>query len=245
MDNIYITNYFDDWKESQPSGKVRFINKVLEKLGLSIRCSRPRSTGWMTNVEQRMNMYHLADQVLFYGVDGDFVELGCHGGQSAALLRNIMNINGSDKALHVYDSFIGLPELTTEDGGTKIYHKGWGTVPEETLLSNFQRHNLQPPEIHVGYFEDTLPTELPEKIAFAHLDGDLYESIKESLEYVYPRLSKGAVCLIDDYCDPEAHDCWNELPGVKHACDEYLQDKPEEVVLLYSDKYTHGYFRKL
>jgi O-methyltransferase len=245
MDNIYITKLFDDWKESQTSKKVRFINKILEKLGMGIRCHRPKTTGWMTNVEQRMNMYHLANQVLFYGVSGDFVELGCHGGQSAALFRTIMNEFNSNKTLHVYDSFAGLPELSEEDGDTKLYHKGWGTVPEETLLANFRNHNLQPPEIHVGFFEDILPTRLPDEIAFAHLDGDLYDSIKVSLEYVYPKMSKGAICLIDDYCDPEAHDCWNELPGVKQACDEFLADKPEEVILLYSENYTHGYFRKL
>lgn len=245
MDNIFITNYFDDWKEQQPSKKLQFINWILKKLGLKFRCARPRVTGWMTNVEQRMNMFHLADQVLFYGVEGDFVELGCHAGQSAALLRKIMNDYDSDNTLHVYDSFAGLPELTAEDGNTTIYSKGWGTIPEEAVLSNFRQHNLQAPVVHVGFFEDTLPTGLPEKIAFAHLDGDLYESIKTSLEYVYPRLSKGAICLIDDYCDSDAHNCWNELPGVKNACDEFLQDKPEEVCLLYSDRHTHGFFRKL
>ena len=230
--------------EQKPSKKIQCINWALKKLGFKIRCARPRVTGWMTNVEQRMNMFHLADQVLSYGVKGDFVELGCHAGQSAALLRRIMNDNNSSKSLHVYDSFAGLPELTTEDGNTTIYSKGWGTVPEKAVLSNFKRHNLQPPIAHVGFFETTLLTELPEKIAFAHLDGDLYESIRLSLEHVYPRLSRGAVCLIDDYCDPDAHNCWNELPGVKRACDEYLEDKPEEVTLLYSDAHTHGFFRK-
>lgn len=245
MDNIFITNLFDDWKEQKPSKKVQFINWALTKMGLKIRCGRPRATGWMTNVEQRINMYHLVDQVLFYGIEGEFVELGCHAGQSSALFRKIMDNHGVNSKLHVYDSFEGLPDLTTEDGRTKLYDKGWGAIAEEALLANFKKHNLDPPIVHKGFFEDTLPTGLPEKIAFAHLDGDLYESIMTSLEYVYPRLSRGAVCLIDDYCDPSAHTCWNELPGVKTACDEYLKDKPEEVCLLYSDTYTHGYFRKL
>lgn len=245
MNNIFITNYFDDWKEQQPSKKVQSINWILKKLGLKILCGRPRVTGWMTNVEQRMNMFHLADQVLFYGVEGDFVELGCHAGQSAALLQHIIDGYDGNRELHVYDSFEGLPELTTEDGKTTIYNKGWGTIPEQALLTNFEQHSLQPPVVHVGFFKDTLPTGLPDTIAYAHLDGDLYESIKTSLEYVYPRLSKGAICLIDDYCNPEIHSCWNELPGVKQACDEYLKDKPEEVHLLYSDRHTHGFFRKM
>ncbi|RWH84456.1 MAG: hypothetical protein EOQ86_01550 [Mesorhizobium sp.] len=33
-----------------------------------------------------------------------------------------------------------------------------------------------------GWFEDTLPTQLQDEIAFANLDGDLYDSVKVSLE---------------------------------------------------------------
>ena len=112
------------------------------------------------------------------------------------------------------------------------------------MLNNFKK-NLEPPIIHPGWFEETLPNGLPESIAFAHLDGDFYDSIKVSLEYIYPRLSQGAICLIDDYADPDIYDGWNHLPGVKVACDEYLADKPENVVLLYSGRMTHGYFRRL
>jgi O-methyltransferase len=58
-------------------------------------------------------------------------------------------------------------------------------------------------------------------------------------------LTKGAVCLIDDYCDPTINpQGWNMLPGVKRACDEYLRDKPEKVLPLYAGYASHGFFRK-
>ncbi len=66
-----------------------------------------------------------------------------------------------------------------------------------------------------------------------------------SLQHVYPRLSKGAICLIDDYCDPSVNKGWNKLPRVKEACDHHLADKPERVSGLYASDYSHGYFRKL
>ena len=73
----------------------------------------------------------------------------------------------------------------------------------------------------------------------------MYEFILVSLEHVYPKLAKGAVCLIDDYNDPSINPLgWNKLPGVKKACDEYLADKPENVTLLYAGEYAHGSFRK-
>jgi O-methyltransferase len=65
------------------------------------------------------------------------------------------------------------------------------------------------------------------------------------LKHVYPRLTKGAICVIDDYSNPDVYPEWTQLPGVKRACDEYLADKPEKVEQLYSGVSPHGYFRKL
>jgi O-methyltransferase len=90
-----------------------------------------------------------------------------------------------------------------------------------------------------------LPSGLPERISFAYLDGDFYDSILISLQYVYPKLTAGAICLIDDYCDPQINPKgWNRLPGVKKACDEYLIDKPEKMEFIYSGTYSHAFFRK-
>ena len=115
----------------------------------------------------------------------------------------------------------------------------------EKLAANFDRYGLRQPVVHAGWFDDTLPDGLPERIAFAHLDGDLYASIRVSLEHVYPRLSHGAICLIDDYCDRQLLDEYDYLPGVKKACDEFLADKPEQVSVLYAGAFAHGFFRKL
>lgn len=243
MHNTFITEYFD-WKPLEPSRKVKLVNSVLSKLGLWVRLAGPPSSGVMTNVEQRMNMYHLVSQVLAYNVPGDLVELGCHVGYSAVLISKVVEYYDPARTLHVYDSFEGLPDVKPEDGDTP-YFAGQLAAQEHLLIKNFRAVGLKPPVVHAGWFSETLPTGLPEHISFAHLDGDLYDSILVSLEHVYPRLSKGAVCLVDDYCDPDVHDGWNELPGVKAACDRYLSDKPERISVLYAGNYSHGFFRKL
>ncbi len=242
MDNVFITQYFD-WAPMEPSKKVRFINSILRKLGFWCRLAPPPSSGLMTNVEQRMNMFHLVSQVLVYNVPGDLVELGCHNGQSAVLIQKVVMHYDPSRKLHVYDSFEGLPELHEKDGDTP-FRTGSLKPEKEQLIKNFQMYDLPVPEIHEGWFRDTLPDQLPDSICFAHLDGDLYDSILVSLIHVYPKLSKGAICLIDDYADPDVLDSWNRLPGVKCACDEFLADKPETVSVLYCGHYAHGYFRK-
>jgi O-methyltransferase len=263
MDNFYITEYFD-WRVRPVSVLDRVVSRALRFFGIKIpfrsadfieqMVSRVRGrgnknllfsfSGIMTNVEQRMNMYHLIKQVLAYGVEGDLVELGCNEGESSVLITKIILDHGARKKLAVFDSFEGLPSIQKSDGN--IFKKGDLATTEDVLRRNFKKYNLPLPEIHRGWFTDTLPDSLPEKICFAYLDGDLYESILVSLENVYPKMTNGAICLVDDYCDPDINPHgWNALPGVKKACDEYLKNKPEKMEFIYSGSYSHAYFRKV
>jgi O-methyltransferase len=259
MNNFFISEDFD-WKVRRISYLDRLVRRSLRTLGLDIdfrsaqfidriatrlmrRSFSPVTSGVMTNIEQRMNMYHLVSQVLIYGVEGDLVELGCNSGESSVLITKIMQAHGSKKKLSVYDSFEGLPPLSASDG--TAFQEGGLRTTEDVVRHNFKKYNLPLPEIHKGWFKDTLPGGLPEKICFAYLDGDFYDSILVSLEHVYPRMTRGAICLIDDYCDPAVNPAgWNKLPGVKKACDEYLRDKPEKMEFIYSGDYSHAFFRK-
>ncbi|WP_431323314.1 TylF/MycF/NovP-related O-methyltransferase [Rhizobium sp. YTU87027] len=257
MDNFFIARDFD-WEIRRSSHVDRVLNLFTRRIGFNtdtagfidglihrltgLRLSPTRS-GISTNVEQRINMYHLVSQVIAYGIEGDLVEVGCNEGQSSVLISKVIKSFNSGKRLHVYDSFEGLPAARSEDGNA--YKKGDLATSQDVLIANFVTHRLELPTIHKGWFEDTLPHGLPDSICFAHLDGDLYRSILVSLEHVYPRLSEGAVCLIDDYCDPAVNpDGWNYLPGVKKACDEFMADKPEAICNLYCGSFTHAFFRK-
>ncbi len=201
----------------------------------------------MTSREQACNLYHLLRSVTVAAVPGDVVELGCHEGVTAVLLQRTLDELGSDKRLHVFDSFAGLPPSTSEDfrDGAPATQAGALAVTEESVRRTFARFGVKPPEIHKGWFEDTLPVSLPARVAFAHLDGDLYSSTLTGLQQVYPRLSRGAVVVLDDYHDPERLPSrWSLFPGVKQACDEFLADKPERVVPLLAGHECHGFFTK-
>jgi len=228
-----------------------FISEILKDSG-------------MLSLEQGMNIYHSLVQVLLLEIPGDVVELGCCHGLGAVLIQKTLESFNSKKQLHVYDGFQGLPEKHSKDGNTSA-SKGACNSNVGILTRNFEKYRAKLPKIHEGWFSDTLKTQLPDTISFAHLDGDFYTSIKESLEEVYPRLSPGALVIIDDYCGEEHKENTNNLakntfkqkaepryleqldqfPGVKQACDEYFKDKPEKVSMLYSGWAPHGYFRKV
>src|SRR5262249_9120598 len=199
--------------------------------------------GSMISVEQAMNLYHLLCQVLVMQIPGEAVELGCYEGTTAVLLQTTLDQFGSAKALHVYDSFEGLPAPSAADGAT-AFGAGDCRATQDALLANFRRYDVEPPVSHPGWFQDALPAELPAGICFAHVDGDLHASILESLEAVYPRLAEGAIAVVDDYCDQAVYPVPERLPGVKKACDEFLRDKPERMHLMIGGCNSHGYFRK-
>ncbi len=121
-DNFFIVRDFD-WEVRRSSHLDRGLNLLAKRLageriplGSSIAPyaalldlhSPPPGSGVSTNVEQRMNMYHLVSQTLAYKVEGDLVEVGCNEGQSSVLIAKVMRSFNSDKKLHVYDSFEGL-----------------------------------------------------------------------------------------------------------------------------------------
>ena len=74
-------------------------------------------------------------------------------------------------------------------------------VPETEVRANFQRYGLLDDQVRFlpGWFKDTLPNAPIDRIALLRLDGDLYESTIEALDALYPRLSPGGFCIIDDY----------------------------------------------
>jgi O-methyltransferase len=211
----------------------------------------------MINMECALNIYHLLSQVLLLNIPGDLVETGSYRGLTALMLQKTLDAYQSKKYLHVFDSFEGLPEKSAEDlvnssenmrkcdyKDNRRVGKGWFKSAEDTLIQNFQDFNVKLPYIHKGWFSETLPQHLPKEIAFAHLDGDFYSSTLDALENIYPKMSKGAIAIIDDYCDPKIHGRQSSLPGVKVACDKFFNDKNEKVEVLAGGAAYHAYLKK-
>lgn len=176
---------------------------------------------WMANLlreaigmQDFSRIVHICHYVLqTQEIEGDIVEFGCYVGKTARLISAI-----TTKQVHVYDSFDGLPQTYENYGGEM-------RVPYDAFVETFRRDNVRLPIINKGWFSDVLPEQVPEKISFAHLDGDLYDSTIQPLNLVYNNVTPGGVILIDDYGAEKWH-------GVKDAVTEFFKDKPEQVIAL-------------
>ncbi|MFA6760131.1 MAG: TylF/MycF/NovP-related O-methyltransferase [Sulfuricurvum sp.] len=191
-----------------------------------ILSSTPLLSGMVTKSQVYIVLQNL-QKTLDDGVSGDVVELGCNVGTTSVFIRKLLDEYKSTKAFHVYDSFEGLPQKLKEDETDldRQYQEGSCKTSLEVFLGNFEKQGLEAPAINKGWFADIDDTRYPDEISFAFFDGDFYSSIMDSFSKVYPKLTSGARVIIHDYG-------WDPLPGCKKACDDFLQDKPEKVVML-------------
>ena len=203
-------------------------------------------------LDKGLNLFYLLGQACA-ATAGAVVEFGCYRGFSALILAM-----SCDRTLHIYDSFEGLPDQSDEDRvpyGAEMRScdrldnarigKGWFATSRSEVESRFLDASLPLPHIHEGWFEKLTSEDVPQQIAFAHIDGDFYTSTLAALEAIYPRMPAGGIILLDDYCDPQQHGRQSQLPGVKRACDFFFADKREKAELLATapDSYQ-AYVRK-
>lgn len=163
---------------------------------------------------------------------GVFAEFGVAAG--AQIIA--MAAGAPKKKIYAFDSFLGIPTPSNKDDqypgirflskseqnalpdpGKQVLESSGATV---VSLDDFNNHiklsgvnfeNIIPVQ---GWFENTVPvmSETIDPISILRLDGDLYNSTYVCLKYMYPKLTKDGVCIIDDWA----------LPGCREAVFNYF-----------------------
>lgn len=163
---------------------------------------------------------------------GVYVECGvAAGAQIIAMAAGAPN-----KTIYAFDSFEGIPLASNKDdqapgiaffskseqlslpdpGNQELVSSGATVVPlqdfcNHVINSGVNGMNIIPVK---GWFEETLPNFECPPISILRLDGDLYNSTYVCLKYLYPKLIKGGLLIIDDYA----------LPGCMGAVLDYFEE---------------------
>jgi O-methyltransferase len=177
--------------------------------------SRERSEGrdWPADAETMVglrrldNLQFCIERILQDGVPGDLIETGVWRGGAAIFMRGVLKAYGdTTRLVWAADSFKGLPKpkpgLWRDDERMRMWEFGNTlAVPLEQVRANFERYGLLDDQVRFlpGWFRDTLPSAPIERLALMRLDGDMYESTLDALSALYPKLSFGGYCIIDDY----------------------------------------------
>jgi len=180
----------------------------------------PIAAETMIGMQRLTSLQHCVETVLAEDIPGDLIECGVWRGGACILMRGILAAYGDqERCVWVADSFAGVPKPDKEnysaDEDMKLHLvTDVLAVPEATVKANFERYGLLDDRVRflAGWFKDTLQASPIESIAVLRLDGDLYESTIQALDALYPRLSVGGFCIIDDY---------NPIPACRQAVTDY------------------------
>jgi O-methyltransferase len=173
---------------------------------------RERGLDWparaesMIGLKRMQNLQDCIEQIIKDDVPGDLIETGVwRGGACIFMKANLEAWGDTTRKIWLADSFEGLPrpnaELYPADTGDTLHKHGGLAVGAQQVRANFERYRLldERVEFLVGWFKDTLPTAPVERLSLMRLDGDMYESTIQAIEPLYPKLSPGGFCIIDDF----------------------------------------------
>ena len=150
-------------------------------------------------------------------LDGDAVECGVFRGGTALLeAQTLAESWDGGRHLHLFDSFEGMPE--TVEGVDRFAAGDLRTTSAERVRSLLLPYSGV--EFHVGYIPDTFAGLELERIAWAHIDVDIYQSVVDSIDFIYPRLLPGGFMIFDDYGFPSC-------PGARRAVDQAFAGRAE------------------
>jgi O-methyltransferase len=157
-------------------------------------------------------LYSLARQAL--NIEGEFWECGVYKGGTAALLAQVLADLPATlrRNLRLFDTFQGMPEV---DSARDLHSAGDFADTSVQAVKAVVDHDHQV-FYHQGFIPETFAGLEPARIAFAHVDVDIYKSVQDCCKFIFPRLSRGGFIVFDDYG-------FRTCPGARAAVDEYFQ----------------------
>ncbi len=168
-------------------------------------------------------------------VDGDIFEFGVFKGASLIRFLTFRDLieNPSKRKIVGFDAFGKFPKPKSnkinraQDGSFAALHDkkiGLG-IKEDLLRKVLYKKKFTNFELYKGNVLDTLPDYEKKnakfKIALLHIDLDIYEPTDFVLNFLYERISKNGIILIDDY---------KHIKGATLAVNKFLKEKKLKII---------------
>jgi O-methyltransferase len=209
VDRFILSNFY------QPGPRQKLYQECLTVSGMEWTDNFPKQCRYDLLVQ-------LLEHVLRHGIHGDVIECGCWKGHSTRMLAATMSRFGGGRRLEVFDSFEGgLSDKAPQDRNERFDLTPAQIEEERRIFSSTEaevRRALQGFEfvrLHPGWIPDRFGDLTPGPCAFLHIDVDLYQPIRDTLEFFWPRLEPGGIVVLDDhgYC---------QFPGARRAAEEFF-----------------------
>ncbi|HSX13491.1 MAG TPA: TylF/MycF/NovP-related O-methyltransferase [Chlamydiales bacterium] len=179
-EKIHVKSFYAPWKED------REFNECFPIVQVHTMVDKHRCYELWDLVEQSAKL------------EGALIEIGVwRGGTGAVIARKAALCKISDP-VYLCDTFSGVVKASGKDasyvGGE---HKDTSLEIVENLKKKLSLKNVQ---ILRGIFPDETGHLIAhQKFRFCHVDVDVYNSAKDIVDWIWPRLVPGGIVVFDDY----------------------------------------------
>ncbi len=200
-EKIHIKSFYAPWKNDEEFN----------------RCFSSIQTHTLVDKHRCYELWDLVEQSS--KIEGCLVEIGVWRGGTGALIAKKAELCQIKDPVYLCDTFKGIVKATERDGQYR------GGEHSDTSLEITQKllERLHLKNVHLleGIFpEDTGFMLGDRKISFCHVDVDVYNSARDIINWIWPKLSVGGIVVFDDYGFPTT-------PGIRDFVNErkYEADK--------------------
>lgn len=205
----------------------KIIKKIVETAGLNLVITKklkkssnyepvlPKATyaPWLSDcsfngVYKIIKDYTLVDKYRCYELwqlveetvtlDGALIEIGVWKGGSGSLIAKKAKLDGIKNKVYLCDTFTGVVKAGIKDSK---YKGGEHTdTSKEIVKKVINELKLDNTKILVGIFPEETSKLVSDRIfRFCHIDVDVYQSAKDIVEWLWPKLVIGGIIVFDDY----------------------------------------------
>lgn len=238
-------------KLSQPEKSHRFLNSLMDRIAARTgRVVYKQHLVWLLDAswrepyekylegdarkrrssmrigDRRFMVVQLARSVT--DLRGSTAECGVYTGVgSAVICKTLMDTYGEGDLHFGFDSFEGVAEPAQSDRSSlrTWWRKGDLATPIEVASARVEEFPFC--KLVAGWIPECFAKAGAEdhRYRFVHVDVDLHDATRDSLEFFYPRLVPGGVILLDDHG-------FASCPGARKAAEDFFADKAEPLIEL-------------
>lgn len=214
--NLEITRF-----NKKPVVFFEIDKEFYDLYSLALEKTQNASTDNLLKRQRYYMLMQLLKQALPMINNGHVAECGSWRGTSAYQIALYLKKYGFQKKFFIFDSFEGLSSFQKEDLENNPVLDEGRRRGEFACSLDIVRENLKEFDF-MEYKKGWVPERFSDvdnlMFSFVNIDLDLYQPIKDSLEFFYPRMIKGGIISLDDYG-------YLSFPGAKSSVDEFVKNK--------------------
>ena len=162
-------------------------------------CHRIIQENTLVDLFRCYELWHLLSQTR--DLDGDIIEVGAWRGGTGGLLGKKSQLLGLNADVFLCDTFEGVAKSGDLDKHYSDGEHADTSIPVVSDLMN--RLGVDRVRILKGLFPEDTGGEIEGRtFRFCHIDVDVYQSGKDTLEWVWPRMPIGGIVVFDDFGFP-------------------------------------------